>query len=192
MINNSMIHYYLYRITNKLNGKIYVGVHKTDNLNDGYMGSGKKIINAIKKHGVENFQKEILEYFDSTEQMYNREKEVVTAEFVARADTYNLMGGGWGGELTVESNEQKKKTMAERKVSQGEKNSQFGTMWITNGLVNKKIPKTDSLPRGFRKGRMVPNGWGDNVRQKLKGTTRTDEFKQAVSQGRLKLFANKK
>jgi len=41
--------YYLYEIKNLINNKIYVGVHKTNDLNDGYMGSGKVIRRAIKK-----------------------------------------------------------------------------------------------------------------------------------------------
>lgn len=38
-----MTYYYIYQITNLVNAKIYVGVHKTKDLNDGYMGSGKVI-----------------------------------------------------------------------------------------------------------------------------------------------------
>jgi hypothetical protein len=89
--------YLLYEIKNNINGKIYVGVHKTLVDDDGYMGSGKYIKRAIEKHGIENFTKTILERFDSAEAMFAREKEIVTDEFLARPDVYNLRRGGHGG-----------------------------------------------------------------------------------------------
>lgn len=89
--------YYLYQITNTVNNKIYVGVHMTTNLNDGYMGSGRIIKRAIEKHGIDNFRKDILEYFENSETMYAKEKEVVTDQFLLREDVYNLRRGGHGG-----------------------------------------------------------------------------------------------
>jgi len=89
--------YYIYKITNLIDGKIYIGVHKTKDMNDGYMGSGKIIKNAINKYGKSNFKKEIIETFSCSEDMYLREKEIVTDDFLAREDTYNLRRGGTGG-----------------------------------------------------------------------------------------------
>ncbi len=89
--------YYMYQIKNKVNGKIYVGVHKTSKMNDGYMGSGKVINAAIVKYGIENFEKTILETFENSEEMFKREKEVVTEDFLSRDDVYNLRRGGSGG-----------------------------------------------------------------------------------------------
>lgn len=89
--------YTIYQITNTLNGKIYIGKHQTKNINDGYFGSGVALRNAVKKYGKEHFVKEILFVFDSEKEMNAKERELITEEFVNRADTYNLGVGGEGG-----------------------------------------------------------------------------------------------
>lgn len=216
--------YTIYKITNKINQKFYIGKHQTDNLNDGYMGSGKLIRRAINKYGIENFQKEILFVFDNEDDMNQKEKELV----VVSDQTYNLCPGGQGGwgyiniegkayKFTKEDNskggkkgiktlrknlenenfredfskkvskglqkiykenpekliargksfqqcnskvsiEKKKKTWKKTKRGIGEKNSQFGTCWITNGTENKKIRKEELdiwISSGFSKGRKI-------------------------------------
>lgn len=90
-------YYFIYQTTNKINGKIYVGKHETYDLNDGYIGSGKYLKKAIKKYGIENFERTILCFCKSEEEMNAKEKEIVTEDFVARKDTYNLKVGGEGG-----------------------------------------------------------------------------------------------
>lgn len=87
------MYYTIYKITNKINGNFYIGKHKTNNLNDSYMGSGKLIKAAIKKHGIENFEKEILETFNTEEEMNEAEKRYV----VLGKGSYNLCPGGQGG-----------------------------------------------------------------------------------------------
>ena len=62
-------YYLIYQIRNKLNGMIYVGKHQTEDLNDGYMGSGIRIVRAIEKYGVENLEKTILFECSSVEEM---------------------------------------------------------------------------------------------------------------------------
>lgn len=89
--------HYVYQITNLIDGKIYIGKHSTEDLEDGYMGSGSLLVRAIKKHGLENFRKVILETFQSSDEAFSRERELVSAAFVLNKQTYNLVEGGNGG-----------------------------------------------------------------------------------------------
>ena len=95
---------YVYIIENTINNKVYIGVHKTDNLDDGYMGSGLALIRSQKKYGMENFKKEIISFHSSYKDALEEEKALVNTEFVKRDDTYNLCTGGkhWeGGSKTL-------------------------------------------------------------------------------------------
>lgn len=220
--------YTIYKITNLIDGKIYIGKHQTKDLNDDYMGSGKRLKHAISKHGIENFKKEIIFRFDNESDMNAKEAELVTEDFCLRKDTYNLCVGGQGGFSYINNNpeliakrdtyenklagrlaanrvlaekygslnftakkletdpvfrdefsnkvstglkqkfekdghhwngkkhsEKTKKKIGEANSKMiGSKNSQFGTMWITNGQENKKIKKdVDIIPKGWYKGR---------------------------------------
>jgi len=214
------LHYTVYKITNLVNNKIYIGKHQTTDLNDGYLGSGKLLRRAIGKYGVENFQKEILHVFDNEADMNARERELVTEDFVLQETNYNLCVGGQGGwsylnysgnsvnnfenpktqrkasKLGNESRQtlfdedpkwavrysQKiseglkkhyedsdghftgrthteeskiKMSVSSKGKSTGEKNSQFGTRWITDGKVSKKIKNSDIIPEGWHTGRKI-------------------------------------
>ncbi len=200
------MHFTIYKITNIINGKYYIGKHQTKDLNDGYMGSGRLISAAIKKYGIENFKKEILHVFDNEKDMNDKEKELV----VISENTYNLCEGGQGGfsfinrtrdhsahnkkladkrnysltdkSYVTEEFRQQKRILAlqmwekgaynfipstkglkyteeqKNRLSQshlGSKNSQYGSMWITNGKENKKIKKENTIPDGWYRGRIL-------------------------------------
>lgn len=91
------MYYTVYKITNRANDKIYGGVHKTGDLNDSYMGSGKLVASAIAKHGIENFTKEYLAIFNNADDMFKMESELVNEEFVKSSTSYNIKEGGHGG-----------------------------------------------------------------------------------------------
>ena len=101
--------YIVYKTTCLINGKIYIGVHGTENpdVPDGYVGDGIATYftyfikhpkwpfqHAVAKYGIENFKREILYVYDSEKDAYLKEEELVNAEFIARKDTYNIALGG--------------------------------------------------------------------------------------------------
>lgn len=88
--------YIVYKVTNKLDNKFYVGVHVCTKPNDKYMGSGTEIRQAIKEYGKKNFVKDILFEFENKIDMLSKEREIVTKEFCMRQDTYNRIEGGSG------------------------------------------------------------------------------------------------
>lgn len=90
-------HYLVYKTTNLVNGKIYIGKHETDDIDDGYLGSGILIQRAIEKYGEENFKREILFECSTREEMNAKEAELVNEEFLKRDDVYNIKLGGEGG-----------------------------------------------------------------------------------------------
>ena len=89
--------HYIYKITNRLNGKFYIGMHSTDNLDDGYFGSGTYITRSVNKHGKENHDFEILEHYFSREDLAAREKELITVQLLEDDQCMNLREGGNGG-----------------------------------------------------------------------------------------------
>lgn len=76
---------------------VYIGVHQTSVMDDGYMGSGSLLKKDIKKYGIGNFIKDIIEYFPDKNSMYEMESKIVNREFTGREDTYNVVIGGKGG-----------------------------------------------------------------------------------------------
>lgn len=209
-INDDKKYHFIYKTTNLLNGKFYVGMHSTSNLNDGYLGSGKRLRYSIRKYGKHNFSIEILEFLPNRKLLREREKQILNEELLKNKNCINIKYGGDGGffndehkqkffeaakktQFKTEDAAKGKKIFLERyyndeefrkyyksrlrpfnwtgkkhreetkikiglinsESQKGEKNSQFGTCWITNGVENKKIKKTDEIPLGWRLGRVV-------------------------------------
>lgn len=106
-------HFYIYKTTNILNGKYYIGMHKTLNLEDGYLGSGNLLKKSIEKYGKSNFKKEILEVCISFEEMKEKEALHVHEELLKDPLCLNLRCGGVGG-FTKESHNKSQQTLKQR------------------------------------------------------------------------------
>jgi hypothetical protein len=112
---------YTYQTICNSNGKSYIGVHKTKNINDGYMGNGilynrpssvKKanaFHNAVKKYGFDDFTKHIMCFFDTYEEAMEEEKFLVDSNWVKRNDNYNTAIGGHGNSKEGLTEEQRNK-----------------------------------------------------------------------------------
>lgn len=90
-------YHFIYRTTNLLSGRYYIGMHSTDDLNDGYLGSGTYLKRSLNKHGKENHSIEILEFLNSRQELATREREVVSLQEIAKKECMNLKVGGEGG-----------------------------------------------------------------------------------------------
>lgn len=100
---------YIYLIVNKVNGKTYVGQHKSNNWKDSYMGSGVALRNAKNKYGIENFEKFLIQYVATIEEA-NAQEEFWIAEYRKRGKAeYNLTAGGDGCKGIKHSEESKMK-----------------------------------------------------------------------------------
>lgn len=110
--------YIVYQTVNKINNKIYVGVHKTENpdIFDGYLGCGVIITSpssymdpytpfqyAVKKYGPGSFIRTTLQVFDTAQEAFALERAIVNIDFIKRPNTYNAaLGGGGGSQALVE------------------------------------------------------------------------------------------
>jgi hypothetical protein len=135
--------YILYRTTNLVNDKTYIGIHKTNNLDDGYIGSGKALLNAVKKYGKERFKREILEFCNSYDELLELEKLYVNIDWIKDESNYNLKTGGQSsGILSDESKKKISDTLKERyKNDELDRRESIAPYNITDE-IKEKISKT--------------------------------------------------
>jgi len=114
----------IYKITNLLNGKFYIGKHSSKKNNDNYFGSGIAINNAIKKYGIKNFKKEILFEFETEQEALQQESKIVNIKLINDPNCYNMTMGGRGSFFhcqTPETREKIAKKLRGKKLSEEHK-----------------------------------------------------------------------
>lgn len=166
-----MDRWYIYRITNNINGKTYIGQHKYKRLNDSYMGSGIRLKNAIKKYGKKSFSKEIL-YCD----IYRQDTADSIEQYAIHKykPEYNLSKGGehtWSYDTILAWHEEMSRKAAER-------NS--GRHWYNNG---EEEVFCFICPDGWKQGRLyIPkvNGSQKGENNNFYGKTHTPEIRKKL------------
>ncbi len=89
--------YTVYLTINNINDHFYFGVHKTNNPEDSYLGSGKALKRAVCKYGENNFTKHVLFKYTDSESAYLMESILVTEKTIKNPNCYNMKLGGNGG-----------------------------------------------------------------------------------------------
>lgn len=118
--------YIVYKTTNLVNGKFYIGVHKRNNRPD-YIGSGTILKLAIEKYGKEKFVRETIKEFDSSEKAFLYEKELITNDIINNPKCYNIAPGGEGGWKTGESGKIEMSINKRKLYKDKENHPRFGT-----------------------------------------------------------------
>lgn len=90
-------YHFTYRTTNLINNRYYLGMHSTNRLDDGYLGSGKRLYYEINKYGRGNFKLEVLKHYNSRDELVEAEKKLITEQDLNNENCLNLKPGGSGG-----------------------------------------------------------------------------------------------
>jgi len=197
-MSHSKKYNFVYKTTNIVNGKEYIGYHGTDNLDDGYLGSGKLLKRAIEKYGPESFIREILYFFNNPTEALEYEKKIVNEEYVKRDDTYNLSIGGDACILYGENNGFYGKTHSDETKSKI-REKHLGKSNHTEESKRKISEKSkqrwkDPEYRERTLSNLANRSITDETRKKLRdvnfGKTFSEETKQKISDARLNFFSN--
>lgn len=146
-------YHYIYKTTNLKNGKYYVGMHSTDNLEDGYMGSGKRLRRSLNKYGKENFKFEILEFLPDRLSLKEREKELVNEELIKDSLSMSLTIGGEGGFSLEQQKENAKKSNNKQRILR-----ETNPDWVEKVRENKSNGHKLAYEKGRKK--VLPNWKG--------------------------------
>jgi hypothetical protein len=140
-------------------------------MEDGYMGSGKRIKNSIKKHGLENHVKEILEFLEDRHSLKEREKEIINEELLKDSLCMNLQLGGGGG--LIDDIHKEKWINAGLNARQNKLKEYFKD----SDWVKKKYNKTSDTLKQLIKDGIINPTWKKN----MKGLAHSDETRKLMS-----------
>lgn len=175
--------YTIYRVTNLVNGKFYIGKHQTIHPLDGYFGSGKALLAAIRQYGKENFVKEILFDFDTEQDMNLKEKELVTESLVNDPMAYNMAVGGEGGPH-YKGRKHTAETIEKIRLSQ------TGKIRSCSDVAKKKI---SSKLKGNKSktGLTVSDETKEKIAKSMTGRQHTEETKAKLRAARLQNLSSR-
>lgn len=149
------MYHYVYKTTNLSNGKMYIGKHSTNKLDDDYVGSGIALMRAVRKYGIDSFKKEILMQFSTSDEAFEYEKLLITEEVIKDANYYNMKSGGFGGGIVFTDKVKEKMRMSSAKRFSNCEGTVKGKNAFNNGIKQIFLSPDDKIPEGYVKGFIV-------------------------------------
>ena len=136
---------FVYKTTNLISGKIYIGQHTTENIDDGYLGSGVILQKAFKKYGKENFTREIIALVGTQEDLDHAEEFFIKhyRNKIGWGMMYNVVEGAFGGAPLSEEHK--------LKISEVNKGNQYFKDCHHTEETKKKISETHKNHPSFSK-----------------------------------------
>lgn len=134
--------YFVYKTINTINNKSYIGIHQTENEDDGYLGSGVALKRAVKKYGEENFIREIISYHKSFDELLEVESRIVDEKWVKDRDNYNMKTGGQSAGILSEESKLKISETLKGKYKSGELVPRYEAPYIATDEQKQQISET--------------------------------------------------
>ena len=174
--------YYVYKTTNLIDSKYYIGVHKTEDPNDDYLGSGVHLKRAVDKYGREAFHREILFEFKTEEEAYLKEAEIVNQQLVESRDCYNITLGGVGGFYHINSKERINPMEDPKTVQKHVANRRKNGTYHTEKCVSAR---SKSLEKAVEKntGTKHSKQWNENIRVGIKSAMQREDVIKRMEEG---------
>ena len=158
--------HFVYKITNLINNKFYIGVHNTADLGDGYKGSGNILRKAFQKYGKKNFVREILSFHKTEKDAYEEEKRIVNEKLLNNENCYNVSIGGKGNSVgmcpvrNIKTGECRMMNTHDSLYGKEYISVNKGSIPVLNKISNKyeRISRDDfnpSIHEGIHKGKIV-------------------------------------
>lgn len=166
--NNTKKCFYVYKTTNLINGKIYIGKSKYRPGYKNYIGSGVALENAIKKYGKENFEKEILEEFYTEEEAFEAEKTYIKLYDSQNHNIgYNIAAGGGDYTSNDRLHEKNNKNYSYSKEEADKERVKLGSLEYKAKIseTSKKYWASLSDEEREKQRQKIKDGWTSEARQ---------------------------
>ena len=161
-------YHFIYKTTCIKTGRFYIGMHSTDKMKDGYIGSGQRLWHSIRYHGIENHQMEILEFCQDRKSLAVREREIVNEDLLGDSNCMNLCLGGEIG-------------FTDQQRSRGATNAN-NKNWKDPDYAEKMKSISSKVMNNLWKDQEISKRLLEGASKSFKGKTHTEESRRKIGE----------